>query len=112
MASLALADRRRQRVSHSRLPRHFLIGAALLAVVLGLTTIGSLRPGSKAYATCSTTPGVPVVVTDKPDYFPGSIVRIDGCGFNAFIGQTLPLIITYPNALVFSKSAVVDSSGS
>ena len=91
----------------NRLP--FALGAALVAVALVAIMLTGRTP--EVRAGCSTDPFVPHVTTDKLDYFPGQPVHIAGCGFQAYAGQTLPVVITRPDASTDAFGAGIDGAG-
>ncbi len=81
--------------------------SAIIVFVVAFASRGSVD----VYAACATSPNTPHVVTDEPDYYPGDIVRIDGCGFESQAGQLLPVVLTYPNNAVYQKTVQVDADG-
>jgi hypothetical protein len=92
--------------------RHALVLGALVPVAaLAFTLFFSLR-AEGSHADCSTPASSPIVVTDKPDYFSGETVHIEGCGFQGHVGPpNLPLEITRPDSTVDSTTVLVDGSG-
>jgi len=110
VASVALVGSQRD---GKRLLRPGYVASAALMFLLLVTAVasGAFQLLSPAQAACSTASYTPLVVTDKADYYPGDTVRIDGCGFQNYVGQTLPVLITYPDSTVYTKTVVVDSSG-
>ena len=84
-----------------------------LATVAALTVVAAmlLRPAPSAEAACATAPYTPVVVTDHPNYFPNQTVQIDGCGFQGYANQTLPIRITRPGPVVDSATVMPNASG-
>jgi hypothetical protein len=86
-----------------------ILGAAAIVVAVLATVLATAAPN--AHAACSTAPYVPLIVTDQPDYPPGETVHIDGCGFQNYVGQDLPIRIIDPVGGVVVDTVLILSGG-
>jgi hypothetical protein len=86
------------------------LAGLLVALAVGVWSGLDFR-AEGSHADCSTPAYSPIVVTDKPDYFSGETVHIEGCGFQGYVGQSLPLEVTRPDSTVDATIAVPDGSG-
>jgi len=73
-------------------------------VVLAVFSVPQLLP--LARAACTPDPG-PTIVTDAPSYPPGATVRIDGCGFESYEGQSLTLRVTRPDTTTYTDTVTI-----
>jgi hypothetical protein len=81
-----------------------LLSSALIALLL-------VRGAPGVEAACSTPANTPKIVTDHPNYFPNQTVQIDGCGFQGYANQTLPIRVTRPDSTVNSATVSVSATG-
>ncbi len=79
--------------------------AAALLYFSGQGVGGDIPPVSAAI--CDADNG-PAVVTDRVEYLPTEVAVIEGCGFEAYNGQTLTIRVTEPDSVEFTDNVSID----